>query len=130
MLTLPSIIDRAMQINGDAAATIMDDRVCTWTALGNEIARFAGGLRRIGVEPGDRVAILAHNSDYYYQALFAISRSGGVFVPINTRLAPAELIYWLSDSGSSIIIVDEAMAKILLPVDGELPTPPTIVYLG
>ena len=82
MLALPSIINRAVQINGDAAATIMQDRVRTWKELGTEIALFAGGLKTLGVKSGDRVAILAQNSDRYYLSMFAISGAGGVFVPV------------------------------------------------
>ncbi len=130
MLSLPSIIERAMQINGDAAATIMQDRVRTWKELGAEIALLAGGLEKLGVESGDRVAILAQNSDRFYLSMFAISRAGGVFVPINTRLAPAELVHWISDSGSSFLIVDETTAPMLPPVLDKLPSSPKIIYLG
>ncbi len=130
MLTLPSIINRAAQIRGDAPATIMQDRVRTWRELQEEIALLAGGLKKLGVEPGDRVAILSVNSDRYYLAMFATSLAGGVFVPINVRLAPAELVHWLTDSGSSIIFVDDAMAPALSAVLEELPSPPQIICLG
>lgn len=130
MLTLPSIIDRAMQINGDAAATIMQDRVRTWKELGAEIALLAGGLKKLGVEPGDRIAILAQNSDRFYLCMFAISRAGGVFVPINTRLAPAELVHWLTDSGSSVIFIDEAMVPMLPQTFENLASPPRVIYFG
>lgn len=130
MLSLPSVVNRATQINGDAAATIMQDRCRTWKELGTEIALFAGGLKSLGVASGDRVAILAQNSDRFYLTMFAISGAGGVFVPINTRLAPAELVHWLADSGSSVIVVDEAMAPMLPAVLDKLPAPLQIVYLG
>ncbi len=130
MLTLPSIINRAVQVNGEAPATIMRDRVRTWRELGKEVALLAGGLKKLGVEPDDRVAILALNSDSYYLSMFAVSLAGGVFVPVNTRLAPAELVHWLADSGSSVIFVDDAMTPMLLAVLEELPSLPQIVYLG
>ena len=130
MLSLPSIIDRAMQINGDAAATIMDDRVVTWNTLAGDIAKLAGGLHGLGLKRRDRVAILSPNSDQYYLAMFAISWAGGVFVPVNTRLAAAELVHWLTDSGSSIVFVDDTMVPLLSAVLEELPSLPRIIYLG
>jgi long-chain acyl-CoA synthetase len=129
MLSLSAAIQRATKINGDAPATIMGNRVSTWKELGAEIALLADGLKKLGLETGDRVAILAQNSDRYYLSIFATSWAGGVFVPINTRLAPAELVHWLSDSDSSFILVDDAMAAMLPAALEKLSSPPTIIYL-
>src|SRR5690606_15310223 len=54
-----------------------------------------------------RVAILAHNSDHYLEAMFATLWAGGVVVPLNTRWSPAELTYALNDSGSTLLFADE-----------------------
>ena len=50
-------------------------------------------VQRYGLAKGDRVAILALNSDRYYEFYFGVAWSGGVFVPVNTRLAPAEIVH-------------------------------------
>ncbi len=130
MLSLSGAIKRALQVNSNSPATIMQERVRSWKELVAEVALLAGGLQKLGVEPGDRVAILSQNSDLYYLSLFGISWAGGVIVPINTRLAPAELVYWLSDSGSTVVLVDEAMAAMLPAALEELSEQPTVIYLG
>jgi fatty-acyl-CoA synthase len=55
------------------------------------VARLAGALRERGVQPGDRVMVLARNSTDVYEVLFACWRIGAVFMPVNWRLAPSEI---------------------------------------
>lgn len=62
-----------------------------------------------GVQPGDRVAILALNSDRYFELMYAIPWLGAVMVPVNTRLATPEIQYILEDSGARVLFVDDAM---------------------
>jgi len=107
-------IHRAVKLRGSATATIFGDRRRSWTEHGDRVSRLATGLRSLGVEPGDRVAIIAHNSDLYIEAMNAIAWAGGVAVPGNFRWHEAEHEYALRDSGARILIVDrdhEAMAR-------------------
>jgi len=62
---------------------------------------------------GDRVAILALNSDRYLEYFYAVLWAGGVIVPLNTRLAVPELIYMLNDVETAVLVVDEAMEPLL-----------------
>ena len=79
---------------------------------------------------GERVAILALNSDRYYEYYFAVPWAGAVFVPINTRLAPAEIVYWLNDSESSVLFIDETFLAPLAAIEDQLATLRTRIYLG
>src|SRR5258706_11096311 len=69
---------RACQINPNGVATIAGDRRRTWTAFRDRVARFAGALRAAGVQPGDRVAILALNSDAYLECFYAAPWAGAL----------------------------------------------------
>lgn len=100
-MLLNDVIERNAQINGRGIATLFRDRSHTWIEFVERCARLAEGLRQLGVQPGARVAILAHNSDRYSEFFFAVARASAVFVPINTRLAVPEIAYWLEDSGSA-----------------------------
>ncbi len=51
----------------------------------------ANGLLEIGVQKGDRVAVLLHNGPEFIEIYFACARSGAIFVPINNLLKEAEL---------------------------------------
>ena len=89
---------RAAQTNRSGIATIFGARQRSWSEVLARVARFAGALRGLGLEPDDRVAILALNSDDYLELHYAVPWAGGALVPINTRLAPAEVRYILADS--------------------------------
>jgi len=123
-------IRRAVQTNGNGIATIDGERSHTWAEFADRISRLAGALRRIGFEDGDRVAILAHNSDRYLECYFGVPYAGGVIVPLNTRLASAELIYSLNDSGAKVLIVDDELQSHLPAFDGKLETVEHIVFAG
>ena len=66
------------------------------------------------MQPGDRVAILALNSDRYFELLYAIPWLGAAMVPVNTRLATPEIRYVLEDSGARVLFVDGAMRRMPL----------------
>lgn len=65
--------------------------VLTWAELDAEVGFAAAALSREGLQPGDRVALLAENDIRTFVLQFALMRLGCVFVPLNWRLAPAEL---------------------------------------
>ncbi|REJ76347.1 MAG: long-chain fatty acid--CoA ligase [Acidobacteria bacterium] len=68
--------------------------------------RIACGLRAIGIEKGDRVAILAPNSPDWTITDAACQISGVIDVPIYTTLAPASVEYIIRDSGARVLFID------------------------
>jgi long-chain acyl-CoA synthetase len=127
---IPQMIQRnAIVCPGSLASTHLGRRR-TWGAFAERVARIAGGLHQRGVKPGDRVAMLALNSDRYLDFLFAVSWAGALFVPINIRLAPPEVIHWLSDSGSRTLIVDDTFVPMAQAVADKLPDLRDILYAG
>jgi long-chain acyl-CoA synthetase len=84
MSSLCQVIRRTMQVRGKHVATRFADRERTWEEIGERVARLGGALRGLGVNEGDRVAILSLNSDRYYEYYFAVPWAGAVFVPLNT----------------------------------------------
>ncbi len=104
---------RAAQINGRSRA-IKDGPVeRTWIEVEDRVARLAGALKAQGVGDGDRVAILALNSSRYYEAQFAIGWADAVATPLNTRLAPEEIDFILTDSGATHMFVDRSFVPML-----------------
>jgi fatty-acyl-CoA synthase len=102
----------------DAAIRASGDEV-SWGAMGDVVPRLAGGLRERGVEPGDRVGILAANSVEFCQLALAIMHAGAILVPLNIRLAPPELGLILEHSGCRAVAVDSSLA----PLFGAAPKP-------
>ncbi len=127
---LTQALKRVMQLEGRNVATICAGRVRTWNECGERIARLAGALRSMGITGGERVAVLALNSDRYYEYFYAVPWAGGVFVPINIRLAPPEVAFWLNDSGTEILFIDDTFLHVLEALDGKLESVREIVYMG
>ena len=77
-----------------------------WTNLEQQRAanRFAHALRRLGVDPGDRVVVLLPNCPEVLQAYAAILKAGGVIVPVVFLLGPDEVKHILADSEAKIVI--------------------------
>jgi len=122
-------IRRAAQTNPRGVATIFGDRRRIWSDTASRITRLAGGLRKRGFGKGDRAAILALNSDRYFEFLFAVPAAGGVVVPVNTRLAAPEIAYMLADSGATVLFIDTAFAPVLAQLQGQMADVRTIVWL-
>jgi len=122
MVALNPSLRRAVQIRPNGTSTIFGATGRTWTQTGERVARLAGALSALGVRRGDRVAILALNSDRYFELFYAIPWIGAVAVPLNTRLAAPEIEYILADSGAVVLFVDAAMSA---PMTGRSPASST-----
>ncbi|MFE9044835.1 long-chain fatty acid--CoA ligase [Streptomyces sp. NPDC012421] len=85
-------------------ALLHEGRATDYATLHERCTRLAHALRRAGVERGDRVAFLGPNHPAYLETLFAAGMLGAVFVPLNNRLAVAELAHQLADSGSRVLV--------------------------
>ena len=106
MLTFADPLQHACELAPDAIAVIDGDVKLSFGELGRRAAQLAGGLKRLGLLKGDRVAILAKNSHAYIEAYVGAPAAGFVIVPLNTRLAAAELQYLLEDSGARVLLTD------------------------
>ncbi|MFV8749391.1 AMP-binding protein [Nannocystaceae bacterium ST9] len=122
-LTTADFLERAALVYGDRIG-IVDEPDQPAPSLGSltyrrvfELAkRWAAALDRLGVGRGERVAIVSHNSARLLLALYAVTGSGRVLVPINFRLSPAEIAYIVEHSGASLLLVDPELAEPLADV--------------
>jgi long-chain acyl-CoA synthetase len=106
------------------------ERRRTWGETAGRVAKLAGAMQGLGLETGDRAAILALNSDRYFEFFYATAWAGGVFVPINIRLAPPEVVHWITDSEAKLLFIDKAFAAMLPALEGKIPSVEQIIYLG
>jgi fatty-acyl-CoA synthase len=94
-----------------ATAVIHHERRYDYRELHERALGRAGQLRAAGLGRGDRVAYLGPNHPAYLETLFAAGMLGAVFVPLNTRLATAELAYCLADCAGSLLVHTEGCAE-------------------
>ncbi|KII93264.1 hypothetical protein PLICRDRAFT_384862 [Plicaturopsis crispa FD-325 SS-3] len=84
------------------------------------IQNLAYALIQAGIQPGDRVAIIAPNAPIIADAHYGVLAARAVLTPVNTRLTPAEVAYILDHSGARLILVDHECAH-LIPRDSKVP---------
>ncbi|MET9630341.1 long-chain fatty acid--CoA ligase [Lentzea sp. NPDC006480] len=123
-------LHRAAQQTPDAEMTACSGRRRTCAEVRDRVARLAGGLRSLGVSAGDRVAMLALNSDRYHEYLLAVPWADAVLNPVNTRWSPAEIVYSLRDSATTVLLVDDAFAPMLPVLRAEHPDLRIVVHTG
>ncbi len=76
----------------------------TYAQLNARANRAANWLRALGVNKGDRVSILAHNSVIYLDLFYGLAKIGAVFAPLNWRLTARELAYIVSDCEPQVVL--------------------------
>lgn len=129
-MRLTQTLRRAAQTCGARPATIFEGRVRTWQEMLGRVSRIAGGLQRHGVRPGDRVAVLALNSDRYLEAFYATAWAGGIVVPLNTRWALAELLHALRECEPTILLVDDNFAHLASEIREQIGSLNALACLG
>jgi len=100
---------RAAAPGRQAPASIFAGETRSWGDLLDRAARLASGLRRLGVESGDRVAILGANSDRYMELYLAIPWAGAVIAPLNPRWSAEENRYAIGDCTPKLIFVGDGI---------------------
>ena len=116
-LTVNDFLDRARTVYPQRVAVVdePDQPAQSWGSLtyaelASRAASQAAWLDSLGIPVGARVAILSHNSARLLTSFFGVSGSGRILVPINFRLAPAEVEYIIGHSGAEVLLVDPELA--------------------
>ncbi|HKG65548.1 MAG TPA: AMP-dependent synthetase/ligase [Solirubrobacteraceae bacterium] len=124
--TIADMMAAAAEKFGDHAA-VKFKRDGTWhdvsfAEVGEIVSELARGLIDLGLQPGDRVALLCTTRPEWTYADFAISSAGGVVVPIYPTNSPSECAWVTSNSEARFIVVEDAeQAAKIAEVRGELP---------
>lgn len=114
-----------------APAIVFDGHTMTWDEADEQVRRFAGALTALGIGQGDRVGILAENSDLFLLSFFAVPACGAILVPFNTRLMPSELADCIALTTPSLILLDHKMEHLLhAAADDLLALPPCLLLRG
>jgi long-chain acyl-CoA synthetase len=118
--TIWAMVVEAASKNPDGEALICGDRRLTWRYVAQQSARVAAGLRKMGLQRGDRVALLLGNRIEFALAMFGATHLGLVTVVLSTRQQKPEIAYVLTDSGAKLLIHEAALSD-RLPDAREVP---------
>jgi long-chain acyl-CoA synthetase len=106
--------------NPDAEALVCGARRMTWREVAKQSAQIAAGLQKLGLQRGDRVAVLLGNRIEFVLTLFAAAHAGLVTVLLSTRQQKPEIAYVLTDCGAKLLIHEATLAD-RLPDAADVP---------
>jgi long-chain acyl-CoA synthetase len=111
-LTLPQLFRRAVERFGPDAVALREKRLgiwrdISWQEYGGQVERVGLALARLGLAPGDRVAILGENAPWWLYADLGTVTLGGVSVGIYTTSSPQQVSYILQHSGARFLFVED-----------------------
>jgi fatty-acyl-CoA synthase len=116
-MDLSDLIDRNAGFTPGKAAIHFGGATLTYAELAGRIVDVARALKsQLGIERGDRVAILAANHPDYLVLLYACARLGAMLVPLNWRLALPEQTYILADASAKALLIEQAFAPLAAPL--------------
>ena len=95
--SLTQAIRRAVAIRPDQVAVIDAAARLTWRQFADRVARLAAAFSELGVQPGDRIVLLALNSHRTLECFYAAMWAGAVIVPLNHRLGLGEIVAQTND---------------------------------
>lgn len=122
---LHDLIAHAAERTPEAPALTYGVSTLTYAQLQQQVARFCGGLMRLGVQRGERVAIYLDKCMEAVIASFGAPAAGAAFVPVNPLLKPEQLAYILRDCNVRVLVTSPERLLLLQPpcFDGTAPRP-------
>ncbi len=126
VLVLPPVLLHGLTARAAAAwpqavALVDDGRHVRYAELQEQVLGLAAALHRWGLARGDRVAVFLDKRIETVVASFAITAAGGVLVPVNPVLKPAQVAHILQDSGARVLVTSSARLDGLQAVLADCP---------
>lgn len=115
-MLVSDFLRRAVQLYPERDAIIDESTRYTYAQFQERANRLANALTALGVQKGDRVALLAPNNHRFLECFYGVTAIGAVLVPLNYRLVPSDFIYIINHAGATAFIIDDE----LLPVAGQI----------
>jgi fatty-acyl-CoA synthase len=120
-LTPLRCLHRAMDVFGSKVGIISGERRFTYREFGERAERLAGGLIRLGIRPGDRVAYLSFNNHQLLEGYYGVVQARAIVAPLNVRLSRDELAEILRHSGARMLIFEDEFAPLAAELRGICP---------
>ena len=112
-LLIKNLLRNPVRQFSDQAIVYSDFKRQTYRDLGERVGRLASGLTRLGVRPGDTVAVMDWDSHRYLECFFAVPMLGAVLHTVNVRLSPEQILYTINHAEDDVILVNTEFLPIL-----------------
>ncbi len=124
------ILEHNLETRADKTALLSDERELTFAEVSAEVNQVGNALKRLGVRPGESVALLALDSAEWVTSFFGTLKVGAVHVGLNTLLTPKEYAYVLDDAKAHVLIVHEALLDKVESILDESPLLEHLIVIG
>lgn len=120
-------VQRWAELTPDKPAILFEDQTISYKTLCRRADRTSCWLQSIGIEKGDRVAVMLNNCPEFLDLFLACSRLGAIFVPINFRITSVELDYFISNCRPRLFIHGDGFETVVNALELESYLPPMMV---
>ncbi|MCG7580692.1 long-chain-fatty-acid--CoA ligase [Mycolicibacterium sp. OfavD-34-C] len=125
-LLISSLIEHAAAYHADTEIVSRlpegSMRRTTWSQIRDQSKQVANALAQLGIEPADRVATLAWNSDRHLALYYGVSGSGAVMHTVNPRLFAEQIVYIINHAEDRVLFFDVTFAALVAELVPELET--------
>lgn len=122
VMNLGNLLTQTARKYPDRPGLIRGDKSYSWSQINQRVDALARHLQSLGVKPGDRLLVQLVNGLPLFESAWASFKLGAVWVPVNYRLTPAEVVYIAKSSGATLMLTQHAFdahaeaAKVVSPI--------------
>src|SRR5213078_5252717 len=127
LANLAEMVRARAKSRGDAVAYEFEGRQTSFADFEIKTNRVANALIASGVKPGERIAYLGKNSDFYFELLMGAMKAGVVMAPVNWRLAGPEVAFIVEDCKAPVLFVGPEFITQVRNIKPQLPGVRTII---
>ena len=128
-MLLADILEESARKGPDRVAVRFKGKAYTYEDVRQRVGRLTAAWVRLGVRPGDHVAVIAPNSLAFIETTFSCARLGAVCEAYNVRLAPRVIVELLKRSNAQVVVVTPEMQERLAGLWKDVGRPLTLVLL-
>jgi len=121
-LLIGQILDRAVRRVPQKVGLLSGERSYTFRQMGDRVNRLANAFLDMGLNKGDRVAVLLPSTPEFHETFLAAAKAGLVLVPVNYYYLAEETTYAVNNVEASVLVVDERYLDKVEPIRSNLPS--------
>lgn len=129
-MALGVMLEETVRKHKKKEALIYEGKTYSYQEVDQQANRVANGLKALGIEPGDRVAIMLPNIPEFAFSFFGIQKLGAVAVPFNTLYKGREIIHILNDSQARAVITLTNSANLFNEIKSDCPNFEHLILTG
>jgi acyl-CoA synthetase (AMP-forming)/AMP-acid ligase II len=128
-LLIKNLLRQPLEYAPDQEIVYRDRFRMDYRTFDKRVRKLAAALARLGVKPGDTVAVMDWDSHRYLECFFAVPMMGAVLHTVNVRLSIDQLVYTINHAEDTVILVNDDFIPLLESVQDRFETVETLIRL-